>query len=181
MRFWIDNSGKWRSSYRLHVQDAIIPVRSSFSKLSWTWWDRTDYTLIAPPYSLGRSCSWHIMLEEQIVCSRRLVFPTSLKAFLRSIPPYGEWNLNGQLVFAKVGALRCLMFPQYWTLQLCNDKRLAFWRRRIAVGNKAMGVCGGFEGVWHKSLPEAFVPIVFGMILAEIYDSDTRHSGGGAD
>lgn len=173
MRFRIYCPCLWRlSSYRIHVQDTVIPVWERSSKLSWTWWDGTDYTLVAPPYNTLKSCYWHIMSKERSVCSRLMVFPTSLKAFLRSYPPRGEWDLNGQLVFAKGGGARCCwMFPRYQTLQLCNGRRLALWCTKL----------GRIEGVLRGSLPEELVPVVFGMILAEFQNIIIHSPGGDAD
>lgn len=167
MRFRIASPGKGSAVYQLRFQESIVSVRyppvqrqrTFREKLAWTWPDGREYSLVVP-YG-GNAPLAHIYSGESRFCSGRGICDTQQQVLMPgNTVPIVEWNLNDRVVTCEGGAICCRTFPRTWTLRQDDGKRLVFWRAR----------CGGYEGVWSESLSEDTVPIIAGIVLAQIHD-----------
>lgn len=159
MRFRIDDR-RWYANapYRLHLPDAVIPVRCpvlpsslTHGELHWTWCDDTEYRLLYPMYRRDTTPSWQIMAGRQTLAFGQLVNPSLRMAIFRAARPWIEWEVDGSvLVASAAGKCRAKLIQQR------DRKRAALWGRRARC----------FEGVWRDSLDNGQAAVVFGMIMA---------------
>jgi hypothetical protein len=173
MRFQIEQQttfGFWNlnAPYQLHLHDTVLIVRRPVlhARLDWTWPDGTEYSLIFPNLTsvLGGRL-WHIVSGERTVCSGQLANPSLRKSLLRAKVPHQEWDFHGTLILSE---------SKGWLthqLRQRDGRRLALWRpRRFGIG-------GRWRGVWRNSLPESDLPVIVGMILAQVHTHEYEPVG----
>lgn len=167
MRFRIDIPGRGNAVSTLRFQQTEIAIRyphvqrqrTHNEKLLWAWPDGPEYALIVP-YG-GHTPFAQIASAESVVCTGLGVSPAQRqKPLPGKTVPMVEWNLPDRVVLTEGGRLCCKTFPRTWTLRQQDGKRLAFWLARW----------GGYEGAWSPGIPEDTVPIIAGIIVAQIHD-----------
>jgi hypothetical protein len=166
MRFWIEQQTKWgfcrlNSPYRVHLPNTVLIVRRPVfhARLDWTWQDGTEYSLTFPNLaSAWGERSWHIISKERTICSGQLVNYSLLEVIGRAKLPHQEWDFHGNVI---VPESKKRLTKQ---LRQRDGRRLALWRsRRCGFGGEV------WRGVWRNSLPESDVPIILGMVLAQVH------------
>ncbi len=130
--------------------------------LIWMWPDGVEYTLWCPRLRVGGRWNWSISSDNVTHCLGRIP-RRPLRKTICEVQLEMEWNLSGYLFTFK--PIRCsggqLVQP--------GGRRVALWDGQ---GGCARAVRRGIwvEGVWRNSLPESIMPLIVGMILAQLWD-----------
>ena len=166
MRFRIEQQTKMgcvnqNAPYRLYLLDTVLVVKRPvlYTRLDWTWRDGTEYSLTFPNLaSVLGGRSWDLISGERTICSGQLVLPSLREGMFRVKRPHQEWKFRGTVIISES---RGCMTTQ---LRQRDGRRLALWHpRRFGWGAEV------WQGVWRNSLPEGDVPVILGMILAQVH------------
>jgi hypothetical protein len=173
MRFRLEQQTRWgfcnlNAPFRLQLHDTVLIVKRPVlhARLHWTWLDGTEYSLTFPASGFfGGWRWWHIISGERTICSGQLVHPSLREAICRVKPPHQEWELHGAVIISESKGCMTTQLRQR------DGGRLALWRsRRCGFGGEV------WRGVWRNNLPESDVPVILGMILAQVHTKECERS-----
>jgi len=164
MRLGIKSRFSFTVPFQFLLPGTTVDVRRrSQTEYAWLGCDGAEFRLQFPTFSIGRKPWWHILKNDEIICSGQMVNPRFRDAMLRARLPHTEWSIGGELIYVE---------PWYCSgvIRRADRRRLAVWRLRYCRRASVEIAC-------RSGLPQNLVPVIAGMVLANLTDPANNNGG----